>query len=191
MPILGTVASQFAGKPFSSFESISTITVGATSVSSIIFDNIPSTYTHLQIRSVARKNGSQTGAPGMAMTFNGDDNNSYNSHYLQFGFYNTVSDAYSSNVARANMNAMYFAGGGQTANVFAPGIFDILDYKNTNKYKTVRSISGPSSNVNASDLDYIILGGGLWRSTAAITSITLAGNNFVQYSHFALYGIKG
>ncbi len=182
-PVTPTVAT--------SYESIATVTVGSTAQAAIEFTSIPQTYKHLQIRSVSRKDGSQTGAPGLAMIFNGDDNESYNAHYLQFGFYNTVSDAYSSNVARANMNAMYSAGGGQTANVFAPGIFDILDYTNTSKYKTVRSISGPSSNVNASDLDYIILGGGLWRSTSAINSIKISLNNFVQHSQFALYGIKG
>jgi len=174
-----------------SFESIATITVGSTAQAAIEFTSIPQTYKHLQIRSVSRKDGSQTGAPGMGIIFNADENASYNAHYLQFGFYNTVSDAYSSNIARTDMNAMYSAGGGQTANVFAPGIFDILDYANTNKYKTVRSITGPSSNVNASDLDYIVLGGGLWRSTSAITSIKISLNNFVQYSQFALYGIKG
>ena len=186
-----SASSSFTPTSHNSYESIATITVGSTAQAAIEFTSIPQTYKHLQIRSVSRKDGSQTGAPGMQMIFNGDDNESYNSHYLQFGFYNTVSDAYSSNVARANMNAMYSAGGGQTANVFAPGIFDILDYTNTSKYKTVRSITGPSSNVNASDLDYIILGGGLWRSTSAINSIKISLNNFVQHSQFALYGIKG
>jgi len=187
--ILGTIASQFSSKPFGSFESIATVTVGSTSQASVSFTSIPSTYKHLQIRSIARKDGSQTGAPGMNITFNDDTGNSYTVHYFQTDA--GVVNAYSTGQLRDNMNAMYFAGGGQTANVFAPAIHDIFDYANTNKYKTMRSLSGPSSNVNAADLDYIIMGSGAWHSTSAITKITIGGNNFVQHSQFALYGIKG
>jgi hypothetical protein len=188
MPLLGIIASQ-GRVPATAYESIATVTVGATSQASISFTSIPATYKHLQIRGIARKNGSQTGAPGMNITFNDDTNNSYTVHYFQTDTA-TVS-AYSTGVLRDNMNAMYFAGGGQTANVFAPMIHDVLDYANTNKYKTLRSLSGPSSNVNAADLDYIIIGSGAWHSTSAITKITIGGNDFVQYSQFALYGIKG
>ena len=53
MPILGTVASQFAGKPFGSFESIATATV-STATPTISFTSIPATYTHLQLRGIAR-----------------------------------------------------------------------------------------------------------------------------------------
>jgi hypothetical protein len=171
------------------YESISTVTVGSTSQASISFTSIPATFKHLQIRGIARKDGSQTGAPGMSITFNDDTNDNYTVHYFQTDA-GTIT-AYSTGALRANMNAMYFAGGGQTANVFAPMIHDVFDYANTNKYKTMRSFSGPSSNVNAADLDYIILGSGAWHSTSAITKITITGNNFVQYSHFALYGIRG
>ena len=40
----------------------------------------------------------------------------------------------------------------------------------------------------------IYLNSGFWDSTSAITSLTFAsayGGNIKQYSHFALYGIKG
>ena len=86
---------------------------------------------------------------------------------------------------------IYFAGGGMTANTFGAGVIDILDYAKTNKYKATRQLSGISSNATVGDRDYLLYGSGLWRSTSAITSITLTGNSFVQYSHFALYGIKG
>jgi predicted patatin/cPLA2 family phospholipase len=82
------------------------------------------------------------------------------------------------------------AGGGMTASTFGAGVIDILDYADTNKFKTTRTLNGVSSNASSA-IDYIFLVSGLWRSTSAITSITLTGNNFAQYSHFALYGIKG
>ena len=70
----------------------------------------------------------------------------------------------------------------------AVSVIDILDYANTNKYKTVRALHG--SDANGSGL--IALRSGNWRSTSAITRIDLtpSSNNFKQYSHFALYGVK-
>jgi len=117
------------------YESISTVTVGSTSQASISFTSIPATFKHLQIRGIARKDGSQTGAPGMSITFNDDTNDNYTVHYFQTDA-GTIT-AYSTGALRANMNAMYFSGGGKTANVFAPMIHDVFDYANTNKYKTM------------------------------------------------------
>lgn len=66
---------------------------------------------------------------------------------------------------------------------------DVLDYKNTNKYKTSRFLSGYDANGSG----VIMLNSELWMSTAAITSITIdnTGSNFAQYSSFALYGVRG
>ena len=78
-----------------------------------------------------------------------------------------------------------------TASVFGGIVIDLLDYSNTNKYKTLRSLGGWDANGSGR----IILNSGLWgNSGSAISSIdivTSTGNNFVQYSTFALYGIKG
>jgi hypothetical protein len=74
------------------------------------------------------------------------------------------------------------------ANVFGAGIIDILDYADTNKYKTVRALSGTDNNGSGD----IILGSGLYQQTTAITSITLEANgvNWLTNSSFALYGIR-
>jgi hypothetical protein len=67
---------------------------------------------------------------------------------------------------------------------------DILDYKDTNKYKTTRAISGAERGATPS---YVFIPSSNWRSTSAITSIKLfpeSGASFVQYSNFQLYGIK-
>jgi hypothetical protein len=74
-------------------------------------------------------------------------------------------------------------------NIFGAGIIDILDYANTNKYKTIRTLFGVDGDSNR-----IGLSSGSWQNTAAITSISLKdqnGGNFVQYTSVALYGIKG
>jgi hypothetical protein len=68
-------------------------------------------------------------------------------------------------------------------------VLDILDYANTNKFKTVRSLTG----VDANGSGFVALMSGLYRSTTAITSIKLFstyGSNWTSTSTFALYGVK-
>jgi hypothetical protein len=80
------------------------------------------------------------------------------------------------------------------ANMFTVYIIDILDYANTNKYTTVRTFGGFNTNdATVNNFSQIALGSFAWLNTAAITSIQLqaSSNNFVQYTQFALYGIKG
>jgi hypothetical protein len=67
-------------------------------------------------------------------------------------------------------------------------IIDILDYANTNKYKTIRALNGVDNNGSGNVEIY----SGLWQSTAAITQFDLF-NGYVwsQYTQASLYGIKG
>jgi hypothetical protein len=89
------------------------------------------------------------------------------------------------------MNIQRVASDNLSANIFSGFVIDILDYANTNKYKTIRYLSGYDANGSGR----VGLGSGSWRSTSAVTSITLQGleysSNYKQYSSFALYGIKG
>ena len=158
-----------------SYESISTVTVGAGGTSTITFSSIPSTYKHLQIRALAITSVVSQGA---VVQFNGDSGANYKYHSL----YGDGSAAAATN--GSGVIAPFFMGG-----VFSPGsaVIDILDYANTNKYKTVRSLDGYDANGSG----YVDLTSGLWLSTAAITSITLTRSTIQQYSSFALYGIKG
>jgi hypothetical protein len=74
--------------------------------------------------------------------------------------------------------------------VFGSCVMDILDYANTSKFKTFRGLGGVDNNGGG----YLTLVSGNWRSTSAITSVTITSyysGSWVQYSSFALYGIKG
>ena len=168
-----------------SYESIATTVVGSGGSSSITFSSIPSTFTHLQVRSISRDGtGSGTFDNGGNLTFNGDTGSNYAWHAL-YGQGSTASAT-----ATINTNRVLFitADSGSTANVFTAGVLDILDYTNTNKYTTTRQLMG--EDLNGSGGLYFI--SGLWRNTAAITSITITSTNtYAQYSSFALYGIKG
>jgi hypothetical protein len=178
MNILGIVASSISGNlwPNSSYESIATVNVGAGGASSSSFTSIPSTYKHLQIRWISRSSGS-TYNP--TIQFNSDTGNNYAMHYLS----GNASSASAGNII--NTNNILLGSIRNTANTFASGVIDILDYADTNKFKTLRELQGADYNGSGT----IDLWSGLWRSTAAISTINL---NFssTQYSQFALYGIK-
>jgi hypothetical protein len=166
------------------YESIQTVTVGSGGSATISFTSIPSTYSHLQIRSIQRNTTSGNGTQIGLLQFNSDTGSNYSRHNL-IGTTSLVSNAVTSTTAVV-FGVMPQAG--DTANTFGASIMDILDYSKTTKYKTTRTYEGIDTNGNGE----INFRSGLWQSTSAITSIliTPTSNNFAQYSSFALYGIK-
>ena len=179
-PILGIYASQISGHlfaPSGAYESIATVTGAA---GSITFSSIPATYTHLQIRLVL---------PGSSdsdvwMRFNSDTGSNYASHRI-YGDGSSAAVGASSTSTKIDFGARSSA-----SNTYpAPTIIDILDYKNTNKYKTSRSLFGWDANGSG----YIMFSSGLWQSSSAITTILLLPQvgSFQAGTHAALYGIKG
>lgn len=185
-PILGIWASQNYSRyqlP-TSFESIATTTVGAGGTSTVTFSSIPSTYTHLQIR------GFYFSTYNNLMNTYARLNSDTGANYTQHSLYGDGGSAGADGTANIDHLRVGFSINNSTTN---PSIFicDILDYTNTNKFKTMRSLMGQDSNGSG----WILLRSGLWRSTSAITSISLfpqvGTETFRQYSHFALYGIKG
>jgi hypothetical protein len=166
------------------YESIATVTVGAGGQSSVTFSSIPSTFTHLQIRAMIKRSGG-TGGDNTNLTLNGDTGSNYAWHQL---YGDGVSPGVGAGTTQTSIRAIH---SDATANVFGVGIIDILDYSNTNKYKTTRTLAGYDDNI--ATIGYVLFRSGLWQNTAAITSVTLTPNSgtFAQYSSFALYGIKG
>jgi hypothetical protein len=185
-PILGIYASQISGHlfaPSGAYDSIATTTVGAGGVSSITFSSIPSTYTHLQLRATAIT--PSTGYHNFEITINSDTGSNYATHQIQ-GNGATAVASYQSSTDKYT-----FVGLMNPTNGYPFGaIVDFLDYANTNKYKTMRSLAG--ANNNAADTGARVgFSSGLWMNTSAITSITVAGGDYGQYTSIALYGIKG
>ena len=183
MPILGILAS--AGAVRNSYESIATANASGSS-NTISFTAIPATYKHLQIRFITRSTRSATSS-NIFIGFNSDTTTgNYYGHMLE-GNGSAVSAAAKIGTSTSFMSATSAAS--NTSGIFSGGVIDILDYANTNKYKTSRGVSGYDA--NGSGLLY--LASGLWMNTAAITSIEItdALGNFATNSTFALYGIKG
>jgi hypothetical protein len=186
-PILGIIASSMAGVP-NSYESIATTTVGAGGVSSVTFSSIPSTYQHLQLR-YAASSAAGTATDQIILRFNSDSSNAnYTTHYLQ----GNGSSASAYGFGTGGFAGAYLDKGvnGTGADIRGVGIVDLIDYANTNKYKTMRALDGFDANGSGN----ITLQSALWLNTTAISSITAVLNSastFTQYSSFALYGIKG
>jgi hypothetical protein len=189
MPILGILASgRQPALNASSYASIATTTVGSGGAASVSFTSIPSTYTHLQIRAIARTDrATVVSGDWMKITFNGDSGSNYAFHQLR-GDGASATAAASSSIGF--MEVERAAGAASTASGFGAIVFDLLDYANTSKYKTQRTLGGYDNN----GAGVVGLYSGVWMNTNAVTSITLisgGGSNFVQYSSFALYGIRG
>lgn len=182
-----------------SFESIATASISGSS-GEITFSNIPSGFQHLQIRSRARTSYDDTfnSILMVKMQFNSNTTSGdYYWHWLsaERDSGGTQSRGSNNSGIYGNVNAVPGAyasqNGSGISNVFAISVLDILDYKNTNKFKTTRLITGDSHNRVGNQ--FCGMWSGLWRNTSAITSIRLFvdAGNFMTNSSFALYGIKG
>jgi hypothetical protein len=167
------------------FESIATTTVGSGGQATITFSDIPATYKHLQIRAISRLTNA-IGATDVFLRFNSDSAANYSYHSL---YGNGASALSVGGGGEANMYPFSTVGTTAGAGTFAVGVADILDYADTNKFKTLRALTG----VDYNGAGQLILASGNWRSSSAITTITLTSstNTFAQYSQFALYGVKG
>ena len=186
--MLNNVISIFesgAAAAATSYESIATVTVGSGGAANITFTSIPADYKHLQIRGIAKNTYVAGSYDYLLLQFNSDTGSNYNSHYLNG---NGVAVATGSVVNSVNLYAGTSARSGTSdANIFSAFVIDILDYANTNKYTTVRTLAGLDKNgTGAVDFQ-----SGAWRNVNAVTSIKLFTDPLVQHSHFALYGIKG
>jgi hypothetical protein len=188
--ISGLLSGGAAPAAATSYESISTVTVGAGGSSSISFSSIPSTFKHLQIRYMARSTVANVADGYVSVRFNGDSTNG-NYYFYHFLDGNGSSAAAAAGGTNTNIYGAICAGNNATASVFGAGVINILDYSSSNKYKVTRGLGGIDNNGSG----VVRLSSGEWYNTAAVTDITLGanafGNSFTQYSSFALYGIKG
>jgi hypothetical protein len=187
MPIVGSFAGASArayglgaGVAIGDFESIASTTVGAGGASEVIFSSISSAYTHLQIRCIAR-NSVTSG--NLRIQFNSDSGTNYSAHQI----YADGASVY--NFSGVSLGYIEVGNMPSNASIFSGHVIDILDYANTNKYKSTKTLHGYDVN-GAGLIQYF---SGNWRSTSAITTIRVyAGNDsFAQYSQIALYGVKG
>jgi hypothetical protein len=173
------------------FESIATVTVGSGGAASMVLDNIPSGYQHLQVRWIGQSNRGTYATDNLWIRVNGDTGSNYAYHELR------GDGASAGAFAGATQTKQYVSGvvgtTQQTSN-FGAGIIDILDYTSTSKNKTLRVLAGKDNNgTYASVGGYVQVASGLYFATpAAVTSVTLIAENgnWQQHSTAALFGVK-
>ena len=158
------------------YEAIATITTTTGTTTSQTFSSIPTTYTDLILVCSLKATSSNS---SIVARFNGDSGSNYSVTQL----YGNGSSALSQRFSNQTEVQLNFAGFPTAANTFAPLIVQFQNYSNTTTNKTFLSRSGYAS----AQVDTSV---GLYRSTSAITSITLfAGNFFDVGCTFSLYGI--
>jgi hypothetical protein len=187
MPILGIIASQNYPRFTPSYESIATVTLGSTQ-STITFSSIPSTYKHLQLRGIMRT--SRTGGNDLlSIRFNSDTGSNYSDHAFIGNGSTSIADK---NVSASFINVQRSSSNFNSANIFGAFVIDILDYTSTSKAKTTRGLGGYDANGSGE----VAFNSGAWYNTSnAINRIDLIlpnyTTNFLQYTEFGLYGIRG
>jgi len=180
-PILGILASGMSGNlwsPGKDFDSIATA-VGTGSSATVTFSSIPATYRHLQIRVFGLSTGGQ-----LMFRANGTTTGYPYSHYLNGS--GTAASAGSSQASGAQIPVANVTTGFSTTYPTV-AVIDVLDYADTNKFKTVRSLGGNDTNGGGN----VFLMSGFFQSTSAINSVTLFTDaNFATTTQIALYGVK-
>jgi len=196
-PILDSIGSVKAygwgsivsGPP--SFESIATTTVGSGGSSSVTFSSIPNTYAHLQIRMFGQTNRTGATQDSVLVQFNNDASDSNYTRHVMAGDGSSISGGNATSggsSASAAFGIRFGTNDGGTSR-WGSGISDILDYANTNKYKTHRALGGTENGTTG----LLGISSNLWLNTSAISTVVIkphTGTQFNQYTHFALYGIK-
>ena len=169
--------------PTGSYDSLATVTLSATA-SSVTFSNIPTTYTHLQLRATHTFSASGLGINMQVGNGTIDTGSNYAYHYL-LGQGTAASSGAAS--TQASWVYYYVVGNGSTA-IPETEIWDFVDYSNTNKYKTSRLLAGVDNNGSGE----VFMASDLWMNTSAINTIKIntSSSTFAAGSSFALYGVK-
>jgi hypothetical protein len=159
----------------STYEPIATQTLGS-ATNNITFSSIPSTYTDLIL---VANIGVSIATANTFIRFNSDSGSNYSVTQLR----GNGSSATSHSLAnQSRINTDY---DGFTTSLGSNIIIQVQNYSNstTNKTALIRSNEAAYSTVATV---------GLWRNTAAITSIffSVDTHNFITGSSFTLYGIK-
>jgi hypothetical protein len=159
----------------STYEPIATQTLGS-AAASVTFSSITGTYTDLVlVCSLGAANAGQD----FKIQFNGDTGTNYSTTLIR----GTGTSAISNRSSNASFIYLDYTGATQNA-IQAQYNVSIMNYSNATTYKTVLSRFADASVASEAEV-------GLWRNTAAITSIVvgMTAGNLITGSTFSLYGI--
>ena len=159
------------------YEPIATTTLASNvGAGGVTFSSISSAYTDLVLVASTKDARSGVTNTDMAARVNGDSGANYSWNFMR-------GDGSTAASARGSNQTIFYAGMGSGTN-FVVSVWTFNNYNSSrNKNVIVKN--------NAPDGGSVRLGVGNWRSTSAINSITIYGENgFVTGSTFTLFGIK-
>jgi hypothetical protein len=147
----------------------------SSAASSVTFSSIPSTYTDL----IVVINGAANSTANGEIQFNGDTGSNYSYTFLT-GDGASATSGRETSTTRILLNYYGYFDTGYSTNMIA----QVQNYSNTTTNKTVLVRGNNASNGTAAVV-------GLWRNTAAITSVTIktGSSTFTAGNTFSLYGI--
>lgn len=151
------------------------------SASSVTFSSIPQTYKDLVLEVTAQSSGTAT-IVGSQFRVNGDTGSNYS--------YTFVSGNGTAASSGRGSNTVYAIAPGVSSSNISTGSLTFMSYSNTNVNKTIlMRMARPDTDTAA----YV----NLWRSTSAITSITVVSPDngsasvpFIAGSTFKLWGVS-
>jgi len=191
VPVIDTLIDkqEWAVTPTASVQRIEQKVLAAAAIS-VTFAAIPQCFSHLRIEMQARSDRADAATTDViSLRFNADAGNNYDYIYGMQQGNNTRTTAAAlatnqipiANICNANAAASY-------ADQYT---VDIANYRRTTFYKTAVS-HGATCADNVVNNMFVYSGNGWWKSTAAVTSVTLIslnGDNFLADSVFTLYGL--
>lgn len=165
------------------YVALKTSVVTGSPASTVLLDNIPSGYTDL-VLVVQGRFDSANQIREFRLRFNGDTGTNYSSTRM-IGDGSSASSDRLSNFS--NMRFGVFPAATATSGILGTAICHIQNYANTSVYKTVL-------NRTSDPQGWVVEAVGLWRNTAAITSVEVAisetqTGNWIVGSTFTIYGI--
>lgn len=158
----------------------------ADGTNAVIFDNIPQTFTHLQLRVFGRSTWTGGNDSNLYVTINSNTTSTnYVAHYLNGDGSSASSGSFTSGlgfwVGRYALPTATAA-----SEIMGCAIVDILDYTNTNKNKTARFLHGQDRN----GAGYLGMSSSLFMQTGAITRLDIGADIALSSgSRVDLYGI--
>jgi hypothetical protein len=157
------------------YEPIASVALASTS--SYDFTSIPGTYTDL----VLVFHGTCAGNDTIAVRFNSDTGSNYSNTFV-YGTGSAAGSGRDSSITQVRIARPYTG----STNAQFSFVASVMSYANTNVFKTFLSASADPG----AEVSRVV---GLWRSTSAITSITVksaGGSNNLSNGQITLYGVK-
>jgi hypothetical protein len=154
----------------------------------IVFDNIPQTFTHLQLRITGRSTYTTGNVANIYVTVNG---NSTTTNYAAHSLWGDGASASSIGFTSSSGIGYYVAyyampTANAPTNVWGSCIMDILDYSSTTKNKSAKMLYGNDRNGSG----VIGQASSMFMQTGAVTTLTIGADvTLISGSRADLYGI--